>query len=180
MATDLHYPRTARQRAGDHPGARPFENEVGGWLGDYKIGWLDDTERMDWWVPGFYLDAKEKTQPISARWPLPPGCPVTDAFILDELSIRRALAHHPHAYFVMRCRPTGRTFLARVDEIVAGDHIRVDRIGPTGHRKGKWVINLTQFRELVDPTAELMSVVLEDQVALPWKQSQCLIPEQET
>lgn len=171
----LEYPRTAAWRSNDFTGARRFEEEVGDWLGQYRIGNLDSPDRMDWWVPGVYLDAKEKTQPLSARWPLPPGCAAVDAFVLDELSIRRALEHAPHAYFVMRDRPLERVYLARVDEVVCGDHTRVDRVGSTGHAKGKWVINLTQFRRLENPAGELLAALLDDQVAVPWKQSALLI-----
>ena len=174
---ELNYPRTYTQRKNDHDNARRFENEVGDWLGQYKIGHLDATDKMYWWVPGVYLDAKEKAQPISGRWPLPAGCRNEDAFILDELSIRRAMQHHPHAYFVMRDKPLDRTFLARVDEVMCGDRIRIDRVGSTGHKKGKWVVDLSQFRELKNPAVELLSFVLGDQIALAWKQSGCLIPE---
>lgn len=172
---DLNYPRHAGWRRSDHANARRFEEEVGDWLGAYKIGHLDATDRMDWWVPGLYLDAKEKAQPISKVWPLPEGCPAEDAFILDELSIRRAMLHMPAAYFVMRDRPRNRTFLARIDEIIAGEHTRVNRVGSTGVRKGKWVVDLRQFRELTDPASELLPFCLADQIALPWKQSALLI-----
>lgn len=174
--TVLNYPRSAVQRQGDHARARRFELEVGEWLGPFKIGHLDATDRMDWWVPGVFLDAKEKAQPISRRWPMPPGCPSEDAFILDELSIRRAMLKAPSAYFVMRDTPADRTFLARIDEIVGGDHVRVDREGSTGHKKGKWIIDLRQYRQLDDPATDLLPAILGDQVALPWKQSPCLIP----
>lgn len=176
MSNDLNYPRSAGWRKSDHANARRFEEEVGEWLGHYKIGQLDATDRMDWWVPGVFIDAKEKAQPISRRWPLPPNCEAVDAFILDELSIRRALEKAPHAYFVMRDTPRQRTFLARVDEIIAGDHVRLNRVGSTDHKKGKWVIDLRQYRELTAPATELLPTILGDQIALPWKQSALLIP----
>jgi hypothetical protein len=175
VAERIQYPRTAAWRHGDFEAARRFEEEVGEWLGAYKIGNLDSTERMDWWVPGVYIDVKEKRQPISSKWPLPDDCGVEDAFILDELSIRRAMEKHPHAYFVMHDAPTGRVFLARVDEVACADRVRVDRVGSTGHAKGKWVLDLRQFRHLPDPPADLLVQVLSDQVALPWRQSSLLI-----
>lgn len=174
---ELRYPRTAAQRAGDFANARAFEEEVGTWLGSFKVGNLSAHDRMDWWVPGVFIDVKEKGSPLSAVWPIPPGCRHEDAFIIDELSIRRAMEKYPHAYFVMRDRPTGRVFLARVDEVVCGDHRRIDRVGSTDKAKGKWVVNLAQFRQLVDPANELMANVLGDQMAIAWRQSPCLIPE---
>jgi hypothetical protein len=52
----------------------------------------------------------------------------------------------------------------------------MDRVGSTGVKKGKWVIDLRQFRELADPATELYPLVLGDQISLPWKKSACLIP----
>ena len=174
---ELRYPRTAAQRANDFTNAREFEEEVGAWLGAFKVGNLTSVDKMDWWVPGVYIDVKEKGSPISKVWPLPEGCLVEDAFIIDELSIRRAMEKYPHAYFVLRDGPTGRVFLARVVAVVCGDHRRIDRVGPTDKAKGKWVVNLKQFRQLVEPANELMAHVLGDQMAIAWRQSPCLIPE---
>jgi hypothetical protein len=172
---DMHYPRTGSQRKGDHAGARLFEEEVGTWLGDFKIGNLDATDRMDWWVPGVYIDVKEKNQPLSARWPLPPGTMAEDVFILDELSIRRAMEKFPHAYFVMHDRPRGGVYLARIDEVIAGQHVRVNRVGSTGKAKGKWLVDLREFRKLDDPANQLLAMVLGDQIAMPWKKSELLM-----
>lgn len=177
--SSINYGRTAAQRKADHEGARKFELEVGTWLGDFVVENLDSTDRMDYWIPGPFIDVKEKNQPLSKVWPLPEGCRPEDAFILDELSIRRALEKYPHAYFILRDNPCDRTFLARVDEVVCGDRRRLDRIGPAprNHPKGKWVVNLTQFRQLTDPKAEVLPLILQDQSGLAWRQSACLIPE---
>jgi hypothetical protein len=176
----MRYPRTGAQRAADHAQARANELMVGEWLGPYKVGNLDATDRMDWWVPGLFIDVKEKKQRLTARWPLPDTCTEPDAFVLDELSIRRAMAYFPHGYFIMHDVPGGdRWFLARIDEIVLGDRARLNREGSTGVKKGKHVLDLRQFRQLLDPAAELMPAVLADQIAMPWKQSACLHPTPE-
>ena len=78
----------------------------------------DSTDELDWWMPGSFVEVKAKNQPISNRWPLP--CAEPDAFILDELSVRKALAHFPHAYFVFLDHPLQRVFVARVDEVICG------------------------------------------------------------
>lgn len=176
---EIRRPRTYAQRTGDFATAREFENQVGQWLGPFKVENLDAKDRMDFWVPGVYLDVKEKRQPISHVWPLPAGTDPADCFILDELSIRRALDKFPHAYFLLRDVPGDRYFLARVDEVLMADRRRVNRVGSTGVRKGKWVVRLSDFRQLTDPQAELYPSILADQIAMPWRKSECLIPEGE-
>lgn len=171
----MKYPRTPGQRGSDYHNARATEELVGSWLGQHRIGNLDSTERMDWWVPGFYLDVKEKKQPLTSRWPLPAGVAEQDAFIVDELAVRKALEHWPAAYLVVHDVPVNRWVLISVTELVCCDRVRVDREGPNGHRKGKWVIDLTQFRALAAPD-DLRNEILADQITLPWKRSECLLP----
>ncbi len=174
MTTNLNYPRTASWRGSDHKNAREFEEQVGEWIGSFKVSNLESTDRLDWWIPGFLLDVKEKNQPLTNRWPLPEGCASVDAFILDELSIRKAFVKGPSAYFLMRDRPGGdRVFLARIDEVLCADRCRVNRIGRVA--KGKWVLNLKQFRQLNNPAEQLLPEILSDQVKMPWKQSACLV-----
>lgn len=168
------YGRPAGAAQSDFAAARAFEEEVGNWLGEYKIANLDSSTRLDYWVPGFYLDVKEKRQPLGKRWHLLDGVPETDLFVLDELSVRRAAEHFPHAYFLIRDCPTGRIFLARIDEVFSTTHARVNRRTSEQHRKGKWVLDLTNFRMLDDPPLELLPLVLNDQVETTWKQSPCL------
>lgn len=171
----MSYPRPSNAPAWDFNNAREFEEKVGEWLGDFKVGNLTSNTRLDWWVPGFFLDVKEKKQPLTDRWHLLPGVPEQDLFVVDELSVRRAAHHYPHAYFLIRDVPGGgRIFLARIDEMFCTERARVDRIGRTGHRKGKWIVNLRSFRELTDPANQLLSTVLHDQELMTWKSSECL------
>lgn len=175
----MKYARPPGAGRSDYEAARAFEEVVGGWLGTFKIANLNSPDKMDWWVPGFYLDVKERKRTIGPRWPLPEGCAVEDAFIIDELSIRRAMKYFPHAYFLIRALPEERVFLVRIDEVLCADRVRVNRVGPTGHPKGKHIINLSQFRQLEFPETELLQAVLADQVAVPWKRSDCIIATNE-
>jgi hypothetical protein len=171
----VSYARPAGAHAADYAGARAFEELVGGWLGTYKVPNLDAVDRLDYWVPGVYLDVKEKNQRLTARWWLLPGVEEVDLFVIDELSVRRAAAHFPHAYFLIRDRPGGdRIFLARIDEVFCAERARLNRIGKTNVAKGKWVVDLSNFRQLSDPAAQLLPTVLHDQTSMPWKQSACL------
>lgn len=175
----MRYARPPGANRSDYEAARSFELIVGEWLGDHKIANLSSPDKMDWWVPGFYIDVKERRRPIGPRWPIPEGSDRNNCFILDELSLRRAMLHAPHAYFLLRALPEDKVYLARVDEVLCADRVRINRVGETGHAKGKHVYDLLQFRELEDPATELMPTVLGDQVAMPWKRSDCLIPTNE-
>jgi hypothetical protein len=159
----------ARPPQNDFLEARAFEEEVGRWLGSHKVGNLDSHDRLDWWVPGVFLDVKEKKQPLTARWHLLPGVAEVNLFVVDELSVRRAAAHFPSAYFLIRDRPLDRVFLARIDEMFCVERARLNRGG-----KGKWVIDLSNFRQLSAPAEQLLPTVLADQTGTPWKQSACL------
>jgi hypothetical protein len=171
----MAYARPKGASAYDFQAAKEFELEVGSWLGDYKVGDLTATDRLDWWVPGVFIDVKEKRQKLNQRWQLLPGVDEVDLFVVDELSVRRAMAHFPHAYFVIRDVPGGnRIFLARIDEMIGAERARVNRVGNTAHAKGKWIVSLQNFRQLTDPAHQLMPTVLDDQVKMPWKLSQCL------
>lgn len=160
-------------RQGDFARARQGEELVGTWLGQYKVGNLDSTERLDWWLPGSFVEVKGKNQKISVKWPLITS--EEDSFILDELSVRKAMDKFPHAYFVFLDHPQQRVFVARIDEVVCSDHTRINREGPNGHKKGKWVLDLSQYRQLTDPETELLPLLFADQVAMPWKDSALLI-----
>lgn len=173
MIPNLSYPRTTEQRSGDFAGARQGEELVGTWLGDFKIANLDSTDLLDYWIPGSWIEVKQKNQPISDRWPL--RCAEPDAFILDELSVRKAMAHFPSAYFMLNDVPGARWFLARVDEVACCERLRINREGPGGHLKGKWILDLTQFRQLLDPRRELLPAIFADHVAMPWKGSALLV-----
>lgn len=174
----LNYPRNPAWRHGDRVNAKAFEEEVGTWLGGHKIENLNATDRMDYWVPGLYVEVKEKRQPLSARWPLPNDCHPEDAFILDELSFRRAMTKYTDAWFVLRDVPLDRIFVVSAVELSCADRVRVNREGSTGVKKGKHVYDLRQFKQLASLEAareEFLGIAFASAVTMPWKQSACLI-----
>lgn len=171
----MTYQRPPGAGQADYANAREFEEEVGTWLGQFKVGNLDSPTRLDYWVPGIFVEVKEKRQPLGERFSkLWPAVEPADLFVLDELSVRRALQHDYSTYFVLRDKPLERVFVARIDELVCAERVRVDRETSPGRKKGKWVLDLRQFRSLADPAAEFLPLVLADQVAMPWKDSPCL------
>jgi hypothetical protein len=54
------------------------------------------------------------------------------------------------------------------------ERARLNRVGKTDHRKGKWVVDLRNFRQLANPVEELVPTILNDQQHTPWKASQCV------
>lgn len=159
----------------DFETAREFEETVGTWLGNFRVGHLDSTTKLDWWVPGVFIDVKEKRQPLGQRWHLLDGVAEPDLFVIDELSVRRAAEFFPHSYFLIRDVPAGgRIFLARIDEVFCAERARVNRETSQDRKKGKWIVDLRNFRQLVDPATQLLPTVLHDQSLMPWKLSESL------
>lgn len=172
----MTYDRPAGAASHDFAAARQFEEQVGQWLGPYAIGNLDSPTRLDYWIPGIYLDVKEKRQRLTERWHLLDNVDEPDLFVIDELSIRKALEHYPAAYFVLRDLPGNRVFLASIVEMVCARRARCNRVSSSGHAKGKWIMCFTDFRLLADPSNELMPAMLADQVGIPWRRSELLSP----
>jgi hypothetical protein len=166
----MAYGRTAAQRATDMEASKGIEEQVALALGEFFHSNTESTEKLDFWVPGFFVEVKAKNQKISARWPTP--WPEADCFILDELSIRKAMEHYPHAYFVLHDRPGDRWFVARVDQVALADRVRLNRSGNTGHRKGKWVVNLADFQQIT--LGDLLPWLMKDQLGMGWKASECV------
>lgn len=173
----MKYDRPPGAVRSDFFAAKAYEEEVASWH-DYWIANLDRNDRLDFWHPGFFLDVKERKAPLSKKWPLPEGCTAEDAFVLDEVAIRKALEHFPGAFFLLRDAAGDRTFLARVDELLLCDRVRVNR-EYNGQARGKVVVNMTDFRQLTDPRTELLPTILADLVGLTWKQAPCLLPTKE-
>ena len=123
---------------------------------------------LDIWVPGFYLEVKEKRQSFTDRWHLLDGTPESDLFILDEQSVRRGLRHWPHVYFLLRDVPGGRMFVAPIWELAACRRHRVNR-----EKKGKWIIDLTEFREIF-AIQEIYDIAMHELPLMPWAGSECV------
>ena len=111
----MAYQRTAFQRQGDFNAAREFEETVGEWLGPHKVAYLSSPDKLDYWVPGYFIEVKEKRQKLSTRF-VKDRESEPDMFVLDELSVRSANVTSPTAaYFLLRdcVHPDGaRMFLS--------------------------------------------------------------------
>ena len=70
--------------------------------------------------------------------------------------------------------PTGpRLFLVPIWELVAVERERVDRVGQTGHLKGKWVLDLSKFMRIQDES-DIPQIALSMLTSQAWKKSECL------
>lgn len=169
----MSYSRTAYQKGTDLARGRAIETVVRGWLGAHVFDNTDSTTRLDFLIPELVVEVKAKNQQLGPRWHLLDGVDECDLFVLDELSLRKALTHFPSAYFVFADVPCDRYFWARVDEVACAERVRLNRVGPTGVAKGKLVLNLRNFRPLTNPDTFLADLYA-DQVSLDWKRSDCI------
>ena len=163
------YRRTAQQRTSDLAASKSFEAEVKGYLGEHVVDRTEANDALDFWVPGLFVEVKEKRQPLTTRWTdLAPWIPERDLFILDELSVRRACNHWPEAYFLIRDAVCNRLFVGSVVDLVSIDRVRVNRVG-----KGKWLIDLKHLDQ-IEELGHLVSWIRSDLTEMRWKRSECL------
>lgn len=165
----MTYKRTEAQRAGDFADSRAFEEAVDEAIPFRTITRFQATDDLDVWVPGYYVEVKEKKQRYTSRWTNLTHVPEQYLFICDELTIRRSLRHWPYVFFLIRDRTRGNTmYLVPVWEMVTTDRVRINRNG-----KGKWLVDLRSFRKL-DSLVRLHEVITEALTDTPWKNSECL------
>lgn len=173
----MKYARPVNAVKDDFFRAKSYEEEVASWF-PHAVTNLGSNDKLDIWVPGFYLDVKERRATLTKKWPVPPGCRHEDAFVIDEVAIRKALEHHPAAFFLLRDVEFDRTFLARVDEVTLCPRVRVNReYGETV--RGKLVVDMTCFRSVEQPETELLPMIMQDLASLSWRQAPCLFPTDE-
>lgn len=160
------YRRTAAQRAGDFQAARDWETEVADMFrpGSFLPA-FNSTDALDFWFPGVFVELKEKRQSYTQRWHLLPGVAEPDLFIIDELTVKRALSHYPAVLFLIRDVPQGRLFYVPIWELVGVERARVNRV-----KKGKWIIDLSNFRTIDDPVAAYETFIRE-MTEQQWKDS---------
>lgn len=171
MSPSAPYHRTEWQKTHDFKAARDFESYVAAQLGDDVHVNFDSPVRLDVWVPGYYVEVKEKRQRLTERWHILPGTPEQDLFVIDELTVRRSLSKYPGVFFLIRDVPGARLFLAPVWELIACRRARVDRVG-----KGKWVLDMTVFRQIESP-AEIRTLAPHLLAEMGWLRSECLAGE---
>lgn len=171
----MSYPRTAAQRINDLSVGHAVEDVVVQALGPNIINHTNSTDKLDIWIPGGYVEVKAKNQPLSTKWTkhCPEDWDERDCFVLDELSVRKALEHYPHACLVLYDRPCDRWFMAPIDVLAVSDRVRLNRTGPTGIVKGKWIINVTGYQPIKN-MKKLAAMLAEDRIKLRWKESACL------
>lgn len=152
----------------DFQNAREFEEHVAGEMPVPVHTRFNGKDDLDIWVPGFYLEVKEKRQKFNERWHLLDGVEEPDLFIIDEQSVRRGLRHWPHVYFLFRDVPGDRMFIAPIWELAACRRHRVNR-----EKKGKWIIDVTEFRQVTNP-ADVYEIAMEELPTMPWNQPHCV------
>lgn len=143
--TGQPYFRTAAQKRHDHEASKVFEAQVKAALGGAWIDQTSSTTEADFFHQreNLSLEVKEKRQRLTERWHLLPGVEEPDLFVLDELTVRKAMSRDGETFFLFRDVPGGRLFLADLTELLMAEHVRRNRAG-----KGKWIIDLRQFEEL--------------------------------
>jgi hypothetical protein len=165
------YTRTRAQKQNDFLEAREYEEYLESRLGVACDSRFDSTTELDIWVPGYMIEAKEKKQKYTKRWQLLEGVLEENLFIIDELTIRRALGEWPGAFFLLRdtVYPSGpRLFLAPIWELISVERVRVNR-----DKKGKWIIDTTNFRQVRDES-EIPIIATHLLIEKAWKRSECL------
>ncbi len=167
MMPSAPYVRTPEQKQRDFQDARAFEQDV---LPPHRVTRFDAVDELDICVPGYWVECKEKRQRLTDRWLLLPGVPESDVFVIDELSVRRALKHYESAYFLIADRPGNRLFIASALELACVERVRVSRNG-----KAKIVVSLQNFRQLAQ-LEDLQQFILGDLARMPWKQGSALSP----
>jgi hypothetical protein len=168
------YGRSASMRASDFHQSKDFEQQVAAGLGEFLVDYSSSTDKIDFWVPGFYLDVTEKRQKLTERWHLLSGVPEEHLVVLDELGTRKLMQHFPYGYFLIRDVPSNnRLFLASATELCSVERARVNRWTSSDKAKGKLVYDLRHFRP-ISQVADVYQIVMQDLVDMPWKQSPCV------
>ncbi len=149
----MTYKRTAAQKAHDFTNARHYEEHVEAVIGVPVHSRFNAKDDLDLWHPGYFIEIKEKNQPLSARWHIIDGADERNLFVMDELTVRRACKWYPEVFFLLRDNAHDsklpkeerqpRLFLAPIWELISVERARLDR-----GKKGKWVLDLSSFTRL--------------------------------
>jgi len=132
-----------------------LEQEVKRFLNEKKVSFEDNSAsytHLDFVIlfkgePYFYLEVKEKRRRYNAKnWP--PFAEEVDLFIIDDLTVRKCLAHAPRSGVLVRDsgRDNGQDayFFFSVIDLALMPRLRVNREirRKASGVKGKWLINL--------------------------------------
>lgn len=164
----MTYSRRPGQSAVDQAAAREFEETVRNYLPDYVFVRTESSTELDFMVPSITVEVKEKRQPLTKRWWREGSTSDSFQFVIDELTVRKALKHYPYVWFVMRDLPQGNIYLASISELLSLDRHRFNRNG-----KGKWVVDTYPLR-IID-LGDLMTHIKRDLEEQEWKASCCVV-----
>lgn len=128
-----------------------LEQEVKHFLTTKEVDFQDNSSsyrQLDFVIlskdePFFYLEVKEKQRRYNMKnWP--PFAREADLFILDDLTVRKCLAHAPRSGILVRDSVTRLYIFFSVMDLALMPKMRVNR---DIHRtradvKGKWLVNL--------------------------------------
>jgi len=165
------YRRPPGSAQADYEQAKKFEAAISQALGPYVVDKTSSTSELDFRLMGAtVVEVKEKRQALTPRWTkLCPDWAPEDVFIIDELTVRKALiVGHPYVFFVLRDVPMKRLFFCSISELVAVERKRVNRGG-----KGKLLFNLTDFLQFTDLNS-LLALIFDCSSDEAWKWSNCL------
>jgi len=129
-----------------------FEQEIKKFFAQKAIKFSDASssyDQLDFTIydrqeqPSFHVDVKEKRQKYNLKnWPQ--FAPEADLFVLDDLTVRKCLAHAPQSGILIRDNLREKYIFFSVVDLALMPRLRVNR--PINRNqpdvKGKWLINL--------------------------------------
>lgn len=131
---------------------KSFEQEIKQYFAKERIKFEDASssyKRLDFTIfdkhnqPSFHLDVKEKRQKYNLKnWA--EFAPEPDLFVLDDLTVRKCLAHAPNSGVLIRDNLRKKYFFLSILDLALMPRLRVNRPINRNHLevKGKWLINL--------------------------------------
>ncbi|MCC6298291.1 MAG: hypothetical protein IT314_03260 [Anaerolineales bacterium] len=132
--------------------SKSFEQEIKQYFAKEGIKFEDASasyKRLDFTIfdkhnqPSFHLDVKEKRQKYNLKnWAA--FAPEPDLFVLDDLTVRKCLAHAPNSGVLIRDNLREKYFFLSILDLALMPRLRVNRPINRNHLevKGKWLINL--------------------------------------
>lgn len=163
-----NYARSPHHAQKDFANARAFEQSVADAIDVPTITRFSSNTDLDIWVPGYFLEVKEKNQHYTERWTqLVHPLQEENLFIIDELTIRRGMDKYPYVYFLLHDTLQERMMLAPAWELISVPRVRCDRNG-----KGKWLIDIRNFREVTLENVHETAIGLL--ASTPWLNSECV------
>lgn len=170
--SDTYHQRPGWAREFDLEQSRAFEDDVMRALAeDFSTveRHTDATDLLDFLADGIWIEVKEKHTAYSPLWieGLPIGS-TDDIFILDELTIMKAVHEKGPVWFLLRDTVAGKIYVAGLWDVLA--------VGPIARKnrkaKGKWLLPLTSFTE-VESLELAVKVIRVRSEQSPWLDPSC-------